>query len=242
MNIIIDLSKTILQDQQKKAVQVFCKALALMPDHPIRSIVLYGSACRKDYQSGSSDINLLIILERADMKTLKEFIEPVTIGRASRISPLFLTIADLLKLSSAFPLKYFSIRDSHRMLYGDDPLTEINIDHEPLKMRCQQEMLNLLMRLRRNYLNSMGHNLAGFLVASVKGFLEVLRIAVYLKNNNLLTRDETIPAAESVFGADVNVIREIIKIKENQSVPDDNIVQSVYDKYLNLVENIVAKS
>lgn len=241
MNIEIDLSETMLNAQQKTAVQSFCGSIISLQDNSAKSIILYGSAVRADYRSGLSDINLLIILDSADTKALKKLIEIVTIGRSSGIAPLFLTNADLLKGAQVFPLKFLSIRESHKALYGDNPLVTIEIGKKPLRLRCQQEMLNLLMRLRRYYVNSMGNNLAGFLTTSIKGFLECLRIFLYLTNNCLPSRADTVDVATSVFGDDMDVIREIIKIKDSQEVPDNDIIQMIYDSYFRLVENIVSK-
>jgi hypothetical protein len=236
-----DLSETMLGEQQQTAVQLFCKSITAVPNNTLKSIILYGSAARKDYRSGLSDINLLIILEHADIMALKSIIEPVTIGRSERIAPLFLSTADLLKVAEAFPLKFLSIRESHKLLYGNNPFAEIEICKEALHRRCQQEMVNLLMRLRRHYLNSMGHNLAGFLVTSFKGFSESLRIFLYLTNNNLPSRDETVGIATTILGANMDVVHEIIKIKDSQEVPDNDIVQAIYDRYFRLIEQIVYK-
>lgn len=241
MNIKIDLSKTILQEQNKQDIQIFCESLVSVTGNPVQSIVLYGSAARTDYLAGVSDINLLIIVERADTAALQALIEPVTKGRAAGISPLFLTASDLLKFSSAFSLKYLSIHESHQTLYGDDPVAGMEISHESLRLRCRQELLNLRMRLRRNYLYSMGHHLAGFLVHSVKGFLELLRLVLYIENNQLPQRDGTIDAAANLFGNNMNVVREILGMKESKLVPEEKIVQTLYDQYSNLIEDILTR-
>lgn len=240
MKMPVEFSKTMLHEEQKAAVQLFCETLASMPDHQVKSIFLYGSAARTDYRPGISDINLLILLERADIVAMKEFIEPVTKGRVSKISPLFLTIPELIKLSSAFPLKYLSIRESHLTLYGDDHLAENRIGRESLEIRCRQEMLNLLMRLRRHYLYSMGHNLTSFLVSSLKGFLEVLRIFFYLKKDCFPSREEIFDVAESILGENAFVIREISQIKVSQEEPDANISREIYERFFRLIEKIVA--
>lgn len=239
MNIKIDLSKTILRDEQKQSISSFCDSLAGVPDLSIQSILLYGSAARTDYRPGRSDINLLIISNRADTVTLQNCMEVVTEGRSAGISPLFLTAADLIKLSEAFPLKYLSIQESHLTLYGDDPLLQIQIGSEALRLRCRQEMLNLLMRLRRNYLYSMGHHLSGFLIASLKSFLEVLRIVLCLKIHQMPTREQTLNLAEKIYGADISVIREMLDIKDSRISPDDDTVLVIYTRYFKLVERIL---
>jgi hypothetical protein len=241
MNVKIDLSETMLGGQQQTAVRSFCESLTSLQDNTLKSIILYGSAARKDYRSGLSDINLLIILEHIDLQALKSLVEPVTIGRSVKIAPLFLSTADLLKAAEAFPLKFLSIRESHKLLYGDNPLAAIEIAQEPLHSRCQQEMVNLLMRLRRHYLNSMGHNLAGFPATSIKGFLEGLRIFLYLTNNNLPSRDNTVDEAKTVLGANMDVVHDIIRIKDSREVPGNEVVQDIYDRYLRLVELIVGR-
>lgn len=241
MNMKMDLSETMLNEKQQEAVRSFCEAITSLPDNHLKSVVLYGSAVRKDYRSGLSDINLLIILERADMKALKNLVEPVTIGRAAGIAPLFLSTADLTKAVAAFPLKFLSIRESHQALYGDNLLATIEFKKEPLDLRCRQEMMNLLMRLRRQYLNSMGHNLAGFMAASIKGFLECLRMILYLKNDKLPAREDTLDMAAKALGTDMSVVRDIVSIKDRQEIPGNDVVQEIYERYLKLVEQIVYK-
>lgn len=241
MNMKADLSKTMLNKQQQDAIQCFCDSLTSSSEYCTQSITLYGSSVRTDFRPASSDINLLIILNHADIKRLRALIETVTMGRTTGIAPLFLTEEDLLNFARVFPLKYLSIRESHITLYGKDFPTDIEIGRESLQLRSQQEMLNLLMRLRRYYLNSLGHNLAGLLISSVKGFLEMLRICLYLKNNKLPARDETIDIAAKSFNEDTSVIREILRIKESQEIPDDKVIQEIYEQYFSLVENIMAK-
>jgi len=241
MNIQIDLSKTILRDEQQQAVQLFCRSLARMTDLMVKSMILYGSAARTDFRPDRSDINLLIIAERADTGTLQKCVEIVTDGRSAGISPLFLTAQDLLKFSEAFPLKYLSIQESHLLLYGDDPLLQIQIGSEALRLRCRQEMLNLLMRLRRNYLYAMGHHLAGFLMTSLKGFLEVLRMVLCLQFHELPTREQTLNLAEKIYGADFGVIREILELRNSGTLPDEETGMSMYTRYFKLVEKIMAE-
>ena len=44
----------------------------------LRSVVLYGSAARGDYEKSTSDLNLLIVLDRLNPATLEQLKGPVT--------------------------------------------------------------------------------------------------------------------------------------------------------------------
>src|SRR5256885_1597289 len=54
--------------------------------------------------------------------------------------------------SREFAQKFADMQRRHVVLYGDDPLTKVNISREALVRRLQQTLLNLTMRLREMYI------------------------------------------------------------------------------------------
>ena len=148
----MDLSNTPLGDEEQAALRAFCEALQDALDDNLRSVTLYGSAARDDFLPRKSDINLLVVLERIDVAILKGILDPVAIGRRWGIAPFLITEKNLRASTDVFPVKFLSMQESYRVLLGIDILGGLTIRREHLRLRCEQEFKNILLRLRRHYL------------------------------------------------------------------------------------------
>jgi hypothetical protein len=234
----IDLSKTRLGDQQSAATVSFCEALLSQPDVRVESITLYGSAARQDYRAGKSDINLLILLDRIDVPILKGMTDPIALGKRHGIAPFFLTDQDLRWATRAFPAKFLSIKEHCQVLFGKDPLQELSISREYLRLRCGQEITNLLLSLRRYYILGGGHNLSQMMVKSTGLLLENMRIVVYLSEQNLPSRAETIDAFSRAFGMDPGVLRSVSRLRDEGTVVERDEAEQLYGKFMAAVEKV----
>ncbi|MCP4664105.1 MAG: hypothetical protein GY856_52645 [bacterium] len=122
----------------------------------VQSITLYGSAMRKDYRPGRSNVNLLVVLGKIDVAILRSVLDHVVKGRRYGIAPFFITETNLRSSTDVFPVKFLAIQESYCVLWGRDILRELEISRAHLRLRCEQEVKNLLLRLRRHFLMSGG--------------------------------------------------------------------------------------
>src|SRR5690606_11223773 len=58
-------------------------------------------------------------------------------------------IADSLDV---YPIEFLDISDHHRLLYGDDPFGEVVVDLDRLRLQCERELREKLMRLREGFI------------------------------------------------------------------------------------------
>ena len=173
----MDLSETKLNNKEQSALKTFCSALTQTQNLGTLSIILYGSAAREDYRPGKSDINVLIVVDHINVAALKTTLKPVSNGRRHRIAPLFMTGENLRSSADVFPVKFAAMRDAYQVLHGDDVLEDLEISREHLRLRCEQEIKNLLLRLRRHFIMGGGRKLREMMSAVIVGFLENLRVA-----------------------------------------------------------------
>lgn len=234
----IDLSGTKLSDKEKTSVATFCKALNDVPDLGVESITLYGSAARNDYRPGKSDINLLVVLERIDVPILKSVLDPVTRGRRHSIAPFFITEANLRSSADVFPVKFLAMQGSYRVLHGSDVLGELNIAHEHIRLRCEQEIKNVLLRLRRHYIMGGGRGLTQMMSRMVGGFLETLRVVVSLTQKNLPSREEVVNVAAKKFEFDAEVLRNVSNLRDRGTSLPRREAEELYSKFMAAVDKV----
>lgn len=116
-------------------------------------LILYGGLARKRYQPGRSDVNLVVLLREVTTAGLLAIAPPLrTAWRAAAIEPFILTSAEVERSASAFPTKFIDIKEHHVVLFGEDPFARLEVPREHIRLRIEQELRNLGLRLRRRFM------------------------------------------------------------------------------------------
>jgi predicted nucleotidyltransferase len=123
----------------------------------LRSVVLYGSAARGDYHHGTSDLNLILVLESLDPGTLEALARPVRrfVGRGHPVPRLF-SPSLIAESADTFPIEFLDIQASRLVVHGEDSFAGVAIDRGCLRLQCEREMDEKMMRLREGYV--LGHD------------------------------------------------------------------------------------
>ncbi|UCH97560.1 MAG: hypothetical protein JSV88_12110 [Candidatus Aminicenantes bacterium] len=233
-----DLLATKLGEGEKTALASFCDELDAGLKENLRSITLYGSATREDYLPGHSDINVLVVVEQIDIMSLNRVLDPTARYRRYGIVPFFLSEYDLCSSADIFPVKFLEMQESYIVLWGSDVLRELEISREHLRFRCEQEVKNLLLRLRRHYIMNGGHKLIEIMARIISGFLKTLRLAVSLHQENLPQRRDVIEAAAKAFAIDADTLRRVKDLRyEDVSISRDEAEQ-LFGRFMALVEKV----
>jgi predicted nucleotidyltransferase len=232
MDKINDLSETALGAEDKSAVEAFCGELRKAPNVNIRSITLYGSAARKDYRPGKSDINLLVVLERIDVSILKSVLDPVTRGRRYGIAPFFITERNLLSSIDVFPVKFLAMKS--------DLLKNLEIGREHIRLRCEQEIKNLLLRMRRQFLigGGRGRSLTEMMSRVIVAFLETLRVVLSLTQEDFPSREEVVNAAAETFDLDAETLRNVKALRDRDVSLSRTEAEQLFDKFMAIVDKV----
>ncbi len=238
MQASIDLSKTKLPGEHQASIKEFSEQLGSLLGDNLQSVILYGSGARSDFQPGKSDINLLIVLENVNLSSLKKVLDPVVLSRRYGISPLFMTLPGIESSTQVFPIKFLSMQESYQVLVGQDVLEHLEVDKQFLRLRCQQETLNLLMRLRRHYLTSAGNGLIAKATRSTGQFLATLRMILSLTENTVPSREEVIGRAGELIGLDTSVLNESLELKKSQEVLSPEEAEAFYGRFLEVVTKV----
>jgi predicted nucleotidyltransferase len=238
MNELIDLSETKLTDEDKAAVKAFCENLRDAPNIELKSITLYGSATRRDYIPGKSDINLLVVVERIDVSILKNVLDPVARSRRFGIAPFFITEMDLRSSADVFPVKFLAIREAYHVLLGSDILRNLEIRREHLRLRCEQEIKNLLLRLRRHYIMGGGQRLTEMMSQMIVSFTETLRAVLSFTQEDLPSRGKVVDAAAKTFGFDAEILYKVRNLRTRDVSLTRKEAEQLYDKFMATVEKV----
>src|SRR6185437_9372410 len=132
----------------EKLARPLDQALGLLKEtlgESLVSVSLYGSAVRADHRGAIRDLNLMIVVERANPEALQLIGEVVK--RYPVIAPFVLESDGLAGDFRAFAPKFASIRRSYRLLHGQDVLASFEMTPALERFLIEQAMRNLRLRL-----------------------------------------------------------------------------------------------
>ncbi len=224
----------------QQSLDAFAARLAESLGGELVAVVLYGSLVRGDFVAGKSDANVLVVVGRISVAVLDNVGGALNAaGAGVRVSPLVMTEADLCSSTDVFPIKFLDMQRRHLLLAGRDVLADLHIADDHLRLRCEQELKNLMLRLRRFYLNRRHRPelVEATLVRGAASLLNALRVLLELRGHPPAVRyGEVAAAAAQAFGLDGDLLRALLEVRAGSSQPDRGRLLEMYDRFMPLVE------
>ena len=164
------------------------------------SVVVYGPAAHDEVYVTVRGEHLLIVVRELSLEALQRLGDPVRwwLKKGEPWPRLF--SPELLRSSAdVYPIELLAISQHRRIAYGADPLRDVTIDPVHLRVQCERELREKLMRLREGYIECHGrgsarelHDLLGVSLAS---FVQVFRGCLHLLGAPIADRDHEVVAA-----------------------------------------------
>lgn len=208
----------------------------------LKSVILYGSAAAGDHAGKYSDYNVLVVTDDLGRDALKAFSKTARAwSRAGNPSPLLFTMDRLKKSTDVFPVELLDIKECHKILYGSNPVEDLNICTDNLRLQIEHELRGNLIQLRQQYLLAAGNNkqVIRLMVQSLSSFLVLFRASLRLfatdipqkKFQALEKLNETIPIPCDVFS-------KVQKLKDGSLKPKTVDAELLFEEYMKSVETV----
>ncbi len=233
-------SEVALPTEVSEGLDRFCAQLRDALADRLVSIVLYGGLAKGEYAPPSSNVNVMVVLKDATVETLDKLVSPVQQGiRDFRLAVMVLSEADLRRSAAVFPTKYLDIQQHHRVLWGKAVLTDLAVARDHLRLRCEQEIKNLLIRLRQFYVQRAHYPelIESTLTRAISSFLASLRVLLILRAGQAPTgKAEIANVAAREFGLDAARLRDVLALKAGEYKPDGDDLRRLYDAFMLMVQ------
>jgi hypothetical protein len=208
----------------------------------LESVILYGSAASGGYKPGTSDVNILCTLVTMDVHEL-QLLAPVVhwwTRDEKEPAPLFFLTEELQRSTDVFAIESLDMKRAHRVLYGQDPIADLEVPMNLHRVQVERDLRLLLLRLRQHVLvagkNEMEYG--AVLKKSDSSSLVLLR-------HTLLAFGEEPPAEPSaifekinaVTGADAGAFQDVNDFHHGRK-PDKDLFK-LYDEYTHAIEKVL---
>jgi hypothetical protein len=158
--------------------------------------------------------------------------------RAARVEPLILAAGELRSLTFVFPTKFLDIRDYHVVLVGENPFLGLDAPRELVRVRIEQALRNMLLRLRRRYV-AIADDPAGMTIALqriCRPLALELEALLRLKGAPVPHEDRTaaiFEAAATSLGYDRNALARLAQLRAGREAGED--LSLLYDQVLRVI-------
>jgi len=206
----------------------------------LRSVVLYGSAAAGDHVAGVSDYNILVVADRLGVSELNALAQPTRrwVKDGNRAPRLF-TPGQLEQSVDSFPIEWLDMRQSSKVLLGENLLADVSPTQEHLRLAVEREWKSRLLQLREHYLlaSDKPEAVGALMVASANTFLVLCRAALRLYQTDVPAQKlDALRALATRITFDPQVFFAIRDVKAGRGKPKD--LADKFESYLKAIEQI----
>jgi len=213
----------------------------------LRSVVLYGSAAAGDHLARRSDYNVLVVAACLGLAELEALAQPVAAWtRAGNRPPILFTPTELAGSTDSFPIELWDMKQSRKILFGDDPLAELEVKTEHLRLQLERELKGKLLDLREAYLLTRGKPLRvrKLMIESLPSFLVLCRAALRLFQDDVPPRKlEALGALAQHCEFDARVFSTIQEMREKHAYVwwrvDAAATRALFESYLSTIGRVI---
>lgn len=208
----------------------------------IVSVLLYGSKAGEENFTGHSDYNLLVILNEIDYTQFSIMHDAFKKSNLP-VVPVFFTEEEINTSKDVFPIDFFEIKDSYKILHGKDIFADMKIEVHNLRHEIEYELRSKILKLRSAYIKTSNANdVSSLLAASISGVLAVLKNSLRLKNIvPPPKKGDAIEMFAKAFDQETLVFKEIIEIKNSGKHGDEKAMKQLFIRYIRELETAAAK-
>jgi hypothetical protein len=210
------------------------------------SVVLFGSAASADFHSDFSDINVLCVFNDLSVPVLASLSATTKWWvRQGHPVPLLFTRDELQKSAKVFTIEFLDIQRDHRVLFGDDVVSKLELSMNLHLQQLQHEFRTKLLLLRERFVVGHGDRtkLLDLLMESLSTFLTLFRHALIATGQPApRAKREIVDRSATALGLDKSVFEQLLDIREGKLNKKSINVESAFAQYFSAIEHAMARA
>jgi hypothetical protein len=226
----------------EKEINEFVSRLRVAGGANLQSVILYGSAADGEFHPDFSNVNLLCILRESSFTALTAIAPAIAWWtRQKHHAPLVLTGEELQRSTDVFSIELLDMQQRHRLLYGDDLLSGLNVPLHLHRAQLEYELREKLILLRGRLLASPDNkkHLWELMLGSLSTFTTLFRHAlIALGDAPPKPKREAIQALAKRIPFDPSAFLQLLDIRERKAETKQSDVNDVFARYLAAVQQV----
>ena len=157
-------------------------------------------------------------------------------------APLMFTRDRLRNSADVFPMEISDIREFHKVLHGENPVADVEVKPENLRLELERELKGKLIQLRERFLDIAGSEgkERELLARSSSTFLMLFRHTLRLIGvDPLPPKRDAAKALAARLGYDSGIFDQIRELRETGKLPKGAKADRLIEQYLPFIERVV---
>lgn len=224
-------------------VDEFVKRLREAGGANVESVILFGSAAAGDFHEGLSNLNFLCVLGDSSFQSLQALTPAAKWWDKQKQPPsLYMTRREIERATDVFTIELLDMQQHHRVLFGQDVLSELQIPMDLHRVQVEYELREKLLLLRQHIVASENDGrLWDLLLRSAPSFATLFRHAlIALGDASHPIRREAVKAISQRFGLASSAVLQVLDVREKQLQQKGLDVRELVARYLAEVEKVTA--
>ena len=210
----------------------------------VESVILFGSAVAGDFHEGLSNVNLMCILRDSSLKALHALSPAAKWWDGKKQTPpLCMTKPELQRSIDVFTIELLDMQRHHRVLFGDDPLKDLQIPMDLHRVQVEYELREKLILLRQHLMLADANEarLWEVLLRSVSSLSTLFRhTLIALGDSASTSRRDAVAALAQRVGFDRGSILKVLDVREGKADRKKIDIVDLAAHYLASVEKVIA--
>jgi len=236
------LDSVSLPEETREQFQEYLRAVHKTFQRNLEAVILYGSAVRGDFIQGRSNLNLLLLVGALSVPVIRQAgALHAKGGKHHIVPPLLMTLEELQRSCSMYPLEFFLIQECHLLLEGRDPFPELHIPLEHLGWHCEREINSHVIQVRQRLIEGEARSDAvqSIILLSITSLLPLLRGLLRVLNHSSRGTDmEVLERLPQVLPYHSTGLLDALKLKRGLRGPGGLEWFKVYEHYLNALTEL----
>jgi predicted nucleotidyltransferase len=228
----------------EKLISEFIEKIKAAAGPNLVSVILYGSGAEGEFHPEYSDLNLLCVLRDVSFASLAKLAETVEWWRGKKHHPpLVLTLAELNASSDTFSIEFVDMKQRHRLLFGEDVLSSLNIPMTLHRVQLEYELREKLFLLRQHLVLA-GNNekqLWEVMLQSLSSFTTLFRhVLLEMGEHGRKHSREAVGELAHRMNFDPSSFVQIMDVRAQKADHKQLRATEVATKYLQAIEQVTA--
>lgn len=134
-----------------KNLDKFIDELKITLGENLLSVIAFGS--QANVEGAKSNLNLMIVTNELTAENLYDISKPVKKWvKEKNPIPVIMNKDEWYSSFDVYAIEYADIKENYRIIYGEDLIPTICINKYFLRLQCESELKNLLLKYKNNFL------------------------------------------------------------------------------------------
>jgi predicted nucleotidyltransferase len=229
--------------QAEKQITDFVNSLKQAAGANLECVALFGSAASGEFHADYSDINMLCVVRELSTSALAALAPTIIAWTRKKFpAPLIFSRAELEQSMDVFAIEMLDIRQRHRILYGEDIFTGMNVPMDRHRIQLEHELRTKLLTLRQSYVQAAGDDkrVRRLMLDSISAFSTLFRhTLIAMGEQPAIHKADNIRRLAERTGFDPGIFLKLLQVRQRAAKENEIDAASGFAEYLEGINKVI---